>query len=298
MTAWLAENLGIHESTAGRLVATLVTLAAVFLVRWLVIRAVHRNVEHPESEYRIRKGTTYISTAIIFLAVVQIWSSAIGSIGTFLGLLSAGIAIALADVFLNLAGWVYVVTRRPFKVGDRVEIDGQIGDVVDVRVFRFTLLELRSWIDADQSTGRLVHIPNGLLFKLPLANYTEGFRHIWHEVPVLVTFESDWEKAESLIEAAMVPFHMSEEEMHVASEFRRAARRYFIQQRDLAPTVYVSARDSGVLLTARLLIHPRERRKVEDGLWRAILKAFAEEPTIELAYPTWRTFRGPEGSGS
>ena len=197
-------------------------------------------------------------------------------------------------MFLNLAGWVYIMTRRPFKVGDRIEVADKAGDVVDIRVFRFTLLEIQNWVDADQSTGRLLHVPNGLLFRQPMANYTEAFNHIWHEVPVLVTFESDWERAEEIIKEALVPYHMSDEERHAANEFRRASREYFIRYKELDPIVYVTVKDSGVMLTGRFLIHPRQRRGVDDAVWRTILHGFAAEPGVELAYPTIRTYRGPE----
>ncbi len=294
MQSWLADALNISETVAGELIATVATVLIVLIIRYLAMRQIHRRIEDPELLFRARKTAAYITTFIIVLAVLRIWSGAFSDLGTFLGLLSAGIAIALADVFLNLAGWIYIITRRPFKAGDRIEVGDMAGDVVDIRVFRFTLLEIGNWVDADQSTGRLLHIPNGMLFRQGMANFTEGFNHIWHEIPVLITFESDWELAERLIREQLEPYHMKDEEMHAAQEFREASRRYFIRYKELDPIVYVTTKDSGVLLTARLLIHPRQRRSVDDAVWRGILRAFHEEPSIELAYPTIRTFRGPE----
>jgi small-conductance mechanosensitive channel len=294
VSGWLADALNISETIAGQLIATVATIAVVLVVRLLVLHAVHRRVEDAELAFRARKGTTYVATAVIILAIGRIWSSGFNDVGTFLGLLSAGIAIALADVFLNLAGWIYIIARRPFKVGDRIEVAERAGDVVDIRVFRFTLLEIQNWVDADQSTGRLLHVPNGILFRQPMANYTEAFNHIWHEIPVLVTFESDWERAEAIIKEALLPYHMSDEERHAANEFRRASREYFIRYKELDPIVYVSVKDSGVMLTARFLIHPRQRRGVNDAVWRAILHGFAADSSVELAYPTIRTYRGPE----
>ena len=294
MQSWLADALNISDTVAGQLTATVAMIGVVLILRFLVGRQIHRRVDDPELLFRARKTAAYISTIVIALAVARIWAGAFGDLGTFLGLLSAGIAIALADVFLNLAGWLYIIARRPFKAGDRIEVAGMAGDVVDIRVFRFTLLEIGNWVDADQSTGRLLHVPNGLLFRQGMANYTEGFNHVWHEIPVLVTFESDWDRAEAIIREQLEPYHMTDEDMHAAREFREASRRYFIRYKELDPIVYVTVKDSGVLLTARLLINPRQRRGVDDAVWRGILAAFAEEPSIELAYPTIRTFRGPE----
>lgn len=290
MAAWLQENLGLSADLSFRIAATLATVVIALVVRWLIVRWLNRTITDGDVLFRARKAITYITMAITVFLLTWIWVPFFDDLGTFLGLLVAGLAIALADVFLDLAGWLYIMLRRPFRVGDRIEIDGTAGDVVDVRAFRFTLLEIKSWVDADQSTGRLVHVPNGHLFRHPTANYTEGFFHIWHEMPVLVTFESDWRRAEELIRAALEPLAIAEEDFRREEAAASATRDYVIKFREMGATVYVSTRDSGVLLTARLLVEARSRRNVEDEFWRALLTAFEAEPSVELAYPTVRTY--------
>jgi small-conductance mechanosensitive channel len=273
-----------------RIAATLATVVIALVVRWLIVRWLNRTITDGDVLFRARKAITYITMSVAVFLLTWIWVPFFDDLGTFLGLLVAGLAIALADVFLDLAGWLFIMLRRPFRVGDRIEIDGTAGDVVDVRAFRFTLLEIKSWVDADQSTGRLVHVPNGHLFRHPTANYTEGFFHIWHEMPVLVTFESDWRRAEELIRAALEPLAIAEEDFRRQEAAASAARDYVIKFREMGATVYVSTRDSGVLLTARLLVEARSRRNVEDEFWRSLLTAFEAEPSVELAYPTVRTY--------
>lgn len=291
MRSWLGDLLGVSDSVVDQLLATVIALVGVTVARWLVVRVANRRLDDPETLFRVRKAAVYGATFVLVLALARIWSGAFRDIGTFLGLLSAGIAIALADVFLNLAGWVYIVSRHPFRAGDRIEIGAHAGDVVDIRVFRFTLLEIKSWVDGDQPTGRLLHVPNAMVLREPMANYTQSFNHIWHEIGVLVTFESDWELAEGLIRTALERHHMNDEEMHAANDFHEASRHFIIRTADFTPKVYAEAKESGVLLTARLLVHPRERRQVNDQIWRDILRAFADEPTVEFAYPTLRTYR-------
>ena len=166
---------------------------------------------------------------------------------------------------------------------------GLKGDVVDVRLFRFTLMEVQGWVEAEQSTGRLVHVPNGIVFTQPVANYTEGFAYIWEETPVLVTFESDWKLAEELILDALEEA-APDVERTAGPRIRETARRYSIRIGALTPTVYITVEESGVLLTARFLVETRTRRGREDRVWRAILQRFAEAPSVELAYPTVRTY--------
>lgn len=276
-------------TTVSKIVYSLVAVAFVLIVRSLVLRYVDRTTEDHDAQYRARKIVNYAVTTVFLVTIAFIWIDAFQNLSTYLGLLSAGIAIALSDVLKNMAGWVFILSRRPFQVGDRIEVTGLKGDVVDIRLFRFTLMEVQGWVDAEQSTGRLVHVPNGVVFNQAVANYTEGFAYVWEETPVLVTFESDWKLAEKLILEALEE-HAPNVERSAGPMIRETARRYSIRIGALTPTVYVSVRDSGVLLTARFLVETRTRRGREDRIWRAILDKFAETPAVELAYPTIRTY--------
>lgn len=287
----LAQNLGVPADTLNNIIWTFVTIVLVLVGRHLARRLIVRSVESTDAAYRANKILNYVATSVFLVTVAFIWFDAFSSLPTYLGLLSAGIAIALADVLKNMVGWVYILSRKPFEVGDRIEVEGFKGDVVDVRLFRFSLMEIDGWVDAEQSTGRLVHVPNGIIFNKQVANYTEGFGFIWHEVPVLITFESDWKLAERLM-LEILERDAPDVEGSAGATIRATARRYSIRVGTLTPTVYLTVRDSGVLLTARYLVEARTRRGREDRLWRSILDAFSAEPTIELAYPTVRTYFG------
>jgi small-conductance mechanosensitive channel len=283
-------DLFTDSPLAARFVATVAVLVVVLVVRYVVSRLVGRRVTDTELQFRARKAVTYVATAIVVVSLVFIWLPFFDDLATFLGLLSAGLAIALADVFLNLAGWVYIVFRRPFRVGDRIEIGGEAGDVVDIRAFRFTLLEVRNWVDADQSTGRIIHVPNGRLFREAMANFTEGFHYIWHEIPMLVTFESNWRTAEAMMLEAVQLVAIPEEVARRTTEQVSASRDYRISYTQLTPKVYLTTRDSGVLLTGRVLVEARGRRSVEDAVWRHLLDAIEQDPSVDLAYPTIRGY--------
>jgi small-conductance mechanosensitive channel len=273
-----------------RTVASVAVLVVILVLRFAGARLIGHRVTDPDLQFRARKALAYAATTILVISLVFIWLPFVDDLATFLGLLSAGLAIALADVFLNLAGWVYIVFRRPFKVGDRIEIGESAGDVIDIRAFRFTLLEIRDWVDADQSTGRVVHIPNETLFRQPMANFTEGFHYIWHEIPILVTFESDWRAGERHLMAALESVAIDPADARRKIEQVSATRDYRISYSQLTPIVYVSTRDSGVLLTGRVLVEARTRRSIEDAVWRSLLDAFEADPSVELAYPTIRGY--------
>ncbi|MDH5372180.1 MAG: mechanosensitive ion channel family protein [Acidimicrobiia bacterium] len=286
---WITDNVGISTDMQGKILASFIVLVVLFSARFLMLRSVHQRVDDGEAAYRTTKLTTYSVTIIGILTLSWIWLDAFDNVATYLGLVSAGIAIALSDVLKNMAGWIYLLTRRPFKVGDRIEISGLKGDVIDIRLFRFSLMEVGNWVDADQSTGRLVHVPNGNVFTTPIANYTEGFQFVWHELPFLVTFESNWRTAEEILQKALREHAPKLDSKH-ENQIRTTARRYQIKIGAITPIVYLTVKDSGILLTGRFLVDARARRSTEEFLWKAILDAIADDPTVELAYPTVRTF--------
>lgn len=273
---------------SAKTVQTVFVIALLVLLRWLILRTIRGRLEHSTSYFRTRKWVAYVAFAIGAYSIFTIWTERGSNLGTYLGILSAGIAIALADVLENLAGWAYIVLRRPFKVGDRIEVEGRSGDVVDVRVFRFTMLEIGEWVDADQSTGRLVHVPNGKVFSEQVTNYTEGFPFIWDEIGVMVTFESDWKRTEEILRSAMAEHAPDTSDGTIARAIREASHHYLIRYTHLTPNTYISVKDSGVMVTGRYLVPARQRRHIQDILWRAILDAFAVEGGVDLAYPTIR----------
>lgn len=281
-------NLSLQ--TLVQIEASIAVVLVMLVVRYGAFRLVRRQVSDVRQNYLWRRSITYSTTILGGLIIIAIWLEAFRNFGTFLGLLSAGIAIALQDLLVCFAGWMFIIARRPFTVGDRIELDGKIGDVIDIRLFQIHLLECGNWVDADQATGRTLMIPNSMVFRSQLANYTHGFQHIWEELGVLVTFESDWKKAKELLTeiANTVAQPLSE---GAQEQIRRAARKQMIFFTKLTPIVYTSVKDSGVMLTIRYLTNPRQRRIAAQRVWEAILEAFAQEPKIDLAYPTLRYYQ-------
>jgi small-conductance mechanosensitive channel len=268
------------------LISAVVVLLLLFARRG-ILAFISKHVDSQPVRYRWSKSTAYAAFVIGVLVLIQVWFTAIQSLGTFLGLLSAGLAIALKDLVADLAGWFFILWRRPFELGDRIEVAGLKGDVVDRTIFQVTIMEVGNWIEADQSTGRLIHIPNSMIFTQPLANYIAGFPYLWNELKIGVTFESDWKKAKRIIEELAADLAVDLKKDENAAR-RRDDDRFLIRYRKLTPIVYTSVSDSGILLTLRYICGPRERRGTAAVLWERILDAFEAEGDIDFA-PTQRT---------
>ncbi len=277
----------------------LLTIAILFLL-WVDRRLTHTIIQRRYTDvrvrYQLRKTIGTVSSLVALLLIGWVWFEGIASLGTFLGLLSAGMVIALKDLMVDLAGWVFINWRKPFDVGDRIEIGAISGDVIDIRPFQFTVLEIGNWVDADQSTGRIIHVPNGKVFDEPQASYTQGFQYIWHEISLVITFESNWRRAKDILQniADSHAGHLTEE---AQQRLQRASEKYLIFYSKLTPIVYTSVREHGVALTIRYLSEPRRRRGSEQAIWEDILDAFAACDDIAFAYPTQRFYNAAvEGS--
>lgn len=266
----------------------LTTFTIYFLLRISLSRGLKKTVKDDALRFRLKKGTAYVLNGLLLVIVFQLVAGDSWSAASFLGLLSAGIAFVFREPILNLAGWIFIISRKPFSLGDRVQVgDGLAGDVIDIGLHDFSLIEIGNWVNADQSTGRVLHVPNSVVFTKCVANYQQGFPYLWHEVEVPVTFQSDWRKARKVLEklAHDRTEEVRTEQSKVISELSQSSD-YLIRFKHLTPIVYLRKSEYALVLTVRFCVCPRARRSSESDLWEAILDAFTELDGVELAYPT------------
>ncbi len=282
-------TLGLPPAATARILATVLVITAFLLMRRLARMVIARTTTDPSTRYQINKVVAYVAGTLAVILLFRVWSEGTTGLATYLGLASAGVAIALQDPLTNLAGWFFIVIRRPFGVGDRIQIGAHIGDVVDIRLFRCVLLEIGNWVHADQSTGRVLHVPNGWVFKNSIATYDAAFGYIWNELEVTVTFESDWRRAKDVL-TRTVTDHAEKLSTDAEKQIAEAAEHYHIKFSKLTPVVWTSVVDSGIRLTMRYLCKPRERRSSASEIWESVLDALNDLPDVDLAYPTTRFF--------
>ncbi len=297
LNEFLTHHVGLNTETLSKVLVTIVIITFLSLLRILILRLVWRNTENVKARYQWKRSLSFVFPTLGILLIGAVWVKAFEEFGTFLGLFTAGIAIALKDPLTNIAGWLFIIFRKPFVVGDRVQVGPHTGDIIDIRPFQFTMLEIGNWVEADQSTGRIIHLPNGKVFLEPQANYSSGFEYIWNEVQVNITFESNWEKAQSILEQ-IIKGLAEDVPVKAQKEIHEASKNYMIYYKHLTPIIYTSVKEFGVRLTVRYLCNPRTRRGTENQLWKQVLKSFKAENDIQFAYPTTRFYTAGEPSGS
>jgi small-conductance mechanosensitive channel len=298
---WLGKATGISVGLYNPLFSSLACIAFLWSLRWLILKLVGWQTENLQVRYQWRRISGYSAFVLTVMLVGQVLFEGFHNAATFLGLLSVGLAVALKDPLVNLVGWIFILWRRPFAVGDRIQIGIHAGDVIDLTTFRFSLGEIGNWVHADQITGRIVHIPNGKVFVESVAIYSRGMHDfIWNEVAVLVTFESNWKRAKVILNEIAVA-HAGNLAEPAESKLKEYARDFLIVPIDLTPKVFTTVEASGILLTVRHLCHSRHRRESTQAIWEAVLDRFAECDDIGFAYPTSRSYNmameGKRGAG-
>jgi small-conductance mechanosensitive channel len=274
---------------SGRLLATIVVVAAAVLVGAIGGRIAARRGRDEFAAYYYRHLARYAAVLAGLVALIVVWRSAIGHLALFGGLLAAGLAFALQEVVGSIAGWSNIVSGGIYRVGDRVEIAGVKGDVIDITLLRTKVLEMGSslpeepsWVGGRQSTGRIVSISNKATFEQPTYNYSSFFEFVWEELRIPVPYSADWKRAEQIV--------CEEAERVSDSEGARAAmnemrRRFPVPAHELDARVYVTLTDNWVELAARFVIPVRQSRTIKDQMSRAIRDRF-DEAEIEVASST------------
>ena len=288
---WREITDGLIAFLRGNIVSLTGLLLLIVLLERIATFLADHYVKNDERRHSLKKWVRYFALFFGFLCVLFVYGTyARKDVFFVVGLFLAGMAISLRDVFSNFIGWLIIISPKGFSSGDRIAL-GQLvtGDVIDIGVLRTTLAEIGEWVDADQSTGRLVTIPNSLVLTTTIHNYTVGHDLIWHELPVTVTFESDWEKAEKIM-LAIAEKDFEERKESILEQIRKVRKRYLVRYNFITPKVYVTIAASGVLLTLRYMVSARRRRTMEDEFSREILRQFGSESSIDLAYPTTRIY--------
>ncbi len=283
--------------TASNLASALravVGLVVLTLIVRLVNRRLAGRIGDRQDRYLFRKLVTRGGFVLGILWLATAFSQNLSQLALVLGLASAGIAFALQELIASAAGWIVVALGSYYRVGDRVELGGITGDVIDVGILRTTLLETGRWVQGDLYTGRIVRVANSAAFKSPVFNYTSDFPFLWDEILIPVAYGSDIALARRLIGqvAEQVTGDYAE---RVRASWQRMIERYPIEPARLEPLITARATDNWVEITLRYVVDVKARRSTADRLFADILEAVdGSDGQIRLASATFELVGAPE----
>lgn len=281
-----AVNLTYGNVYLQNLFTVLLVATATYLVfEILLIKVGSGRISDKRTRYTLNK-VFYVLSIIIFLVISTLLVvSDPSSLLVALGIIGAAIAFALQDVFKNFVGSIIIMGGSLFRVGDRIEIEGFYGDVMDIGLMNSTLMEIREWVDGDQATGRISLVPNGLVISHTVQNYTKDHSFIWDEIFIPVTYNSDWRKAIAIV-SEVISREADEVTQRAEEEIERLGEKYYLSRSVTQPAVYLKFTDNWIALYARYTVDVRSRRVVNTRLSRLILERLEAEPEITVASQT------------
>ena len=284
----------LFNPTVGKIVAVLIGIAVI----WIIIKALQKNwfskIKDSSNRYRAKKFSSFIGYLLTIILITIVYSNKLGNLTVALGVAGAGIAFALQEVIASFAGWLAIMFGGFYKTGDRVQLGGIRGDVMDIGVLRTTIMETGQWVDGDLYNGRIVLIANSFVFKEPVFNYSGDFPFLWDEIKLPIQYGSNYEKTKEILlrvgnDIAGDLTEQSRETWH------HLQYKYRLEDAQTAPMVSLIANDNWVEFTLRFVVNYKKRRATKTELFTKILKEVdATNGEIRFASATFQLVEAPE----
>lgn len=271
-------------------------LLALYVALRLARRGLNRYVEDAATRYRARKLLTLAGYFLGLLLLSLVFRNRLGGLTIFLGFAGAGVAFALREIVVSVAGWLTISLGGMYSAGDRIQLAGIRGDVIDVSILRTTLMEIGEWVRSDLYTGRIVRVPNSSVLQGPVFNFSADFPFLWDELTVPVKYGSDHRLAREILNR-VVNDVVAGYTSYAAADWDYMLRRYRIESARIEPMVTLIATDNWLEFTVRYIVDYRKRRITKDEIFTQILDAIAEtEGRVRLSSGTYDVVGLPDVS--
>jgi len=260
----------------------------------LVRRYLKKRISNTAIRYKAQKGIEIIGYALLIFLAITYFSGAIKDFTIIIGLFTAGLAFTLQELILSIAGSVYIFLVKVYKPGDRIEINGIKGDVIDVDSIYTTMMEIGQWVESDNYSGRIVKLSNAFVFKGPIYNYSQDFPFIWDQFNLPIRYGSDMELAKTLI-IKIASETLSEYTKASKSQWEAVVKKYYIEDAEVEPTLAIKLTDNWAEYNLRYIVNYKKRRLTKHILHDNIRKAFEQtNGKVTLASTTLELIKIPE----
>jgi small-conductance mechanosensitive channel len=262
-------------SLVAKCVAAMVGILIIHAAFRVLEQTLPRRFGRANSRYKVRKFIVFAGYLTILLFLALLFEDRLGRLGFAVGLIGAGVAVALQDVLASLAGAFAIGFSKLYMVGDRVQIGDSRGDVIDIGLLRTTLMETGNWVSKDLYNGRIVRIPNSAVLKGSVFNYSQGFQFIWDEIKVVLTTGSDCEFAREVlmrIATETVGDYLPEAE----ASWKVVTEYYETVNPPLKPTITLGVNGGNFEFAVSYIVDYTKRTAVQDQLFTKIAKEVAK----------------------
>jgi len=284
----------LQDPVVGKWVTVFIGVAVIWIIIQLLRRNLASRIKDNSTRYKTKKVLGFIGFLVTTILIIVIFSDKLGGITIALGVAGAGIAFALQEVIASVAGWLSIILAQLYKTGDRVQLGGIKGDVMDIGVLRTTIMETGQWVDGDLYNGRIVLVANSFVFKEPVFNYSGEFPFLWDEIKIPIQYGSNYEKAKQIIleagKSVAGDLTTQSKEKWVALQ-----NKYRLEDAQTEAMVSLVANDNWVEFTLRFVVSYKKRRATKTELFTKILTAIeATNGEIKFASATFQIVEVPE----
>lgn len=266
-----------------RLAGLAVILGVVIGFSELWRRATFRYVTDVRRRHQFLLLRRIVLWSLIAIIIAVAFASELGAVTTFAGLLTAGVALALQSVLLAVVGYFFLIGKHGLRVGDRVQVAGITGDVVDIGMVRLHLMEVTGGA-TPRPTGRVVAFSNAVVFQANAGMFKQipGTSFLWHEITLTLGPESDYRQVEErMLDAVNRVYAEYREQMETQ---RRSMERslHTIGIASFAPESRVRLTGSGLEVVIRYPVELSNAAEIDDRVTRELLEAIGREPRLRL----------------
>ncbi|HKK87365.1 MAG TPA: mechanosensitive ion channel family protein [Saprospiraceae bacterium] len=256
-------------------------------------RLLRKNLPDTETRYKSQKGIEVLGYLILILLSVSYFTGNVNDFALAVGLFTAGITITLQELILSIAGSIYIFLVKVYNPGDRIEINGIKGDVIDVDSIYTTMMEIGEWVSSDNYSGRIVKLSNAFVFRGPVYNYSRDFPFIWDEFNIPIRYGSDMELAKEII-IRVASEELSGYVQDSLSEWKSVVAKYYIEDAQVEPTLAISMTDNWMQFNLRYIVDYKKRRHTKHLLNQLIQQEIRKtNGKVELASTTLEIIKIP-----
>jgi small-conductance mechanosensitive channel len=259
-------------------------ILTVFAAAELWRRAVYRYVNDPRRRYQFLLMRRFVIWFVMAIIIAFAFASSLGSIATFAGLITAGVAVAMQSVIVSIVGYFFLIGKFGIRVGDRVQIGGVTGEVVDVGLVRFHLMELGG-SGADGPTGRVVAFSNSIVFQVAAGLFKQihGINFAWHKITLTLASQENYAAVKERLLAA-VQTALADYRAEIERQNQEIARTVVSTPvANLEPKVLMRFSATGVEAVIRYPVDLKNAADIDERVWHELLQALECEPKVQLA---------------
>ena len=265
-----------------RLLTILAGIILIIILTSAIKKALNRTIKSTGNKYRARKAVNFTGYFLVITVILFAYSDKLGNVGVAIGVAGAGIAFALQEVIMSLAGWMYIMVTGVVGVGQRVKIGNNRGDIIDIGVLSTTIMEMGDWVEGDLYNGSILNLSNSFIFKESIHNYSDEYPFLWDEINVPIRTESNYELARKVFLDVL---------WEVCGDYTRASEhhwdklkdKYRVEEARVVPGVTLRFDENYITFTLRYIVDYQLRRSIKDKIFTRLLDEIKKHDDVRIA---------------